>query len=57
MLVHFNVCTAVHVAGFQDYAQEPYVMFTTLRNPLELFVSGQQYLNRKMSQHFAEVSW
>ncbi|CAM9687184.1 unnamed protein product [Ectocarpus sp. 12 AP-2014] len=41
--------------GFQDHVRQPYVMFTTLRNPLELFVSGQQYLNRKASRHFAHA--
>eukprot|EP00752_Nemacystus_decipiens_P018618 g16693.t1 len=41
--------------GFQKHVQQPYVMFTTLRNPLELFVSGQQYLNRKASKHFAHA--
>lgn len=28
------------------YAAEPHLLLTTLRNPLELFVSGEQYLNR-----------
>ncbi|CAM9176307.1 unnamed protein product, partial [Hapterophycus canaliculatus] len=32
--------------GFQVYAAEPHLLLTTLRNPLELFVSGEQYLNR-----------
>lgn len=32
--------------GFQQYAPEPHLIVTTLRNPLELFVSGEQYLNR-----------
>ncbi|CAM9243072.1 unnamed protein product [Ascophyllum nodosum] len=32
--------------GFQFYAAEPHLLITTLRNPLELYVSGQQYLNR-----------
>ena len=32
--------------GFQHVVQQPYVMFTTLRNPLELFVSGQQFKHR-----------
>lgn len=32
--------------GFQSYAKNP-VLITTLRNPLELFVSGEQYLNRR----------
>ncbi|CBJ27709.1 expressed unknown protein [Ectocarpus siliculosus] len=41
--------------GFQNHVRQPYVMFTTLRNPLELFVSGQQYLNRKASRHFAHA--
>ncbi|CAM9509422.1 unnamed protein product [Scytosiphon promiscuus] len=41
--------------GFQQRVQQPFVMFTTLRNPLELFVSGQQYLNRKASRHFAHA--
>lgn len=43
------------LSGFQKHVQQPYVMFTTLRNPLELFVSGQQYLNRKASKHFDHV--
>ncbi|CAM9993373.1 unnamed protein product [Ectocarpus fasciculatus] len=34
------------VSGFQVYAAEPHWLVTTLRNPLELFVSGEQYLNR-----------
>ena len=32
--------------GFQHVVQQPYVIFTTLRNPLELFVSGQQFKHR-----------
>ncbi|CAN0236023.1 unnamed protein product [Scytosiphon promiscuus] len=32
--------------GFQVYAAEPHLLLTTLRNPLELFVSGEQYLHR-----------
>ncbi|CAM9823103.1 unnamed protein product [Ectocarpus sp. 12 AP-2014] len=35
--------------GFQVYAAEPHWLVTTLRNPLELFVSGEQYLNRAMT--------
>ena len=42
-------------SGFQHHVRQPYVMFTTLRNPLELFVSGQQYLNRKATRRFANV--
>ncbi|CAM9850564.1 unnamed protein product, partial [Hapterophycus canaliculatus] len=41
--------------GFQEHVHQPFVMFTTLRNPLELFVSGQQYLNRKAARHFAHA--
>lgn len=33
-------------SGFQVYAAEPHRLVTTLRNPLELYVSGEQYLNR-----------
>eukprot|EP00903_Cladosiphon_okamuranus_P019616 g18040.t1 len=33
--------------GFQVYAAEPHRLVTTLRNPLELYVSGEQYLNRR----------
>ena len=40
---------------FQNYVQQPYVMFTTLRNPLELFVSGQQYKHRKKTRVMSKV--
>lgn len=35
------------ISGFQVYAAEPHLLMTTLRNPLELYVSGEQYLNRQ----------
>eukprot|EP00903_Cladosiphon_okamuranus_P011312 g10666.t1 len=32
---------------FRTYVTQPYLLITTLRNPLELFVSGQQFKNRE----------
>ena len=43
------VLSPVHLlglSGFQVYAAQPHRLVTTLRNPLELYVSGEQYLNR-----------
>ncbi|CAM9895210.1 unnamed protein product, partial [Hapterophycus canaliculatus] len=36
--------------GFQRHVKGPYLMITALRNPLEVFVSGQQYLHRKKTK-------
>ncbi|CAM9368037.1 unnamed protein product [Ascophyllum nodosum] len=33
--------------GFQEHLTRPYLMISALRNPLELFVSAQQYIHRK----------
>lgn len=41
--------------GFQSYANNP-VLITTLRNPLELFVSGEQYLNRGKTATLSEAT-
>eukprot|EP00904_Undaria_pinnatifida_P010711 jgi/Undpi1/6770/HiC_scaffold_21.g09249.m1 len=46
----YHVLAGHFTWGFQAHVRQPYVMFTTLRNPLELFVSGQQYLNRKATR-------
>lgn len=32
--------------GFQEYTRQPYLMVTTLRSPLELAVSAQQFMHR-----------
>eukprot|EP00903_Cladosiphon_okamuranus_P015295 g14130.t2 len=32
--------------GFQRHVQTPYLMVTALRNPLEVYVSGEQYMHR-----------
>lgn len=37
----------LELSGFQQYTAEPHLIVTTLRNPLELYVSGEQYLNRE----------
>ncbi|CAM9676137.1 unnamed protein product [Scytosiphon promiscuus] len=36
--------------GFQRHVRGPYLMITALRNPLEVFVSGQQYIHRKKTK-------
>lgn len=35
-----------YVSDFRQYVRKPYLLFTTLRNPLELFISGQQFKHR-----------
>lgn len=35
------------MSGFQDHVKTPELMITMLRNPLEVFVSGEQFLFRK----------
>ncbi|CAN0156293.1 unnamed protein product, partial [Laminaria digitata] len=41
--------------GFQRHIETPYLLITALRNPLELFVSGQQYINRKNAKTIDRV--
>ncbi|CAN0441930.1 unnamed protein product [Pylaiella littoralis] len=36
--------------GFQGHVRGPYLMVTSLRNPLEVFVSAQQYMHRKTTK-------
>eukprot|EP00752_Nemacystus_decipiens_P011564 g10269.t1 len=52
--------------GFQRHVKRPYVMITSLRNPLEVFVSGKQFLHPheveslEEAQHFisnAMLDW
>eukprot|EP00752_Nemacystus_decipiens_P007910 g7067.t1 len=48
---HMEVVAAKVLAGhflwdFRQYVRAPYLMITTLRNPLELFVSSQQFKHR-----------
>lgn len=43
-------------AGFQRHVKNPYLMVTALRNPLELFVSAQQYLHKKETKTLEDVS-
>lgn len=41
--------------GFQDHVRGPYLMVTALRNPLEVFVSGTQYLHKKKTKTLDKV--
>lgn len=38
------------LSDFRNYVQEPYLLITTLRNPLELFVSALQFKNREQTR-------
>eukprot|EP00904_Undaria_pinnatifida_P011790 jgi/Undpi1/7741/HiC_scaffold_23.g10214.m1 len=41
---------------FQRYATKPYLMITTIRNPLEVFVSAQQFMHRDSQLTLASVT-
>lgn len=40
---------------FRHYVTPPYLMITTLRNPLELFVSSQQFSHRAETSTLPEA--
>ncbi|CAM9368643.1 unnamed protein product [Ascophyllum nodosum] len=44
--------------GFRKYVRQPYLMITTLRQPLELFVSAQQFIHRDKTRTLEEaIEW
>ena len=44
--------------GFRKYVRQPYLMITTLRQPLELFVSAQQFQHRDKTRTLEEaIEW
>lgn len=44
------------MTGFQRHVKRPYVMVTSLRNPLEVWVSGKQFLHPDMVKSLDHVS-
>lgn len=51
---HFFFCGKP--SGFQRHVQTPYLMVTALRNPLEVFVSGEQYMYRQETSTLPKVT-
>ncbi|CAN0241549.1 unnamed protein product, partial [Ectocarpus fasciculatus] len=45
-LVDGSKLLAAQLVNFRHYVTPPYLMVTTLRNPLELFVSSQQFMHK-----------
>eukprot|EP00752_Nemacystus_decipiens_P011565 g10270.t1 len=43
---HLKVLAGHFMWGFQRHVKTPYLMVTALRNPLEVYVSGKQYMYR-----------
>ena len=52
LLAHTPALSAMHgaLSDFRTYVTQPYLLITTLRNPLELFVSGLQFKHRNETQ-------
>ncbi|CAM9638768.1 unnamed protein product [Ectocarpus sp. 6 AP-2014] len=55
MLLRQKVLAGHFIWGFQRLVEKPFLMITSLRNPLEAFVSGRQFLHPDMTETLVQA--
>ncbi|CAB1099896.1 unnamed protein product [Ectocarpus sp. CCAP 1310/34] len=56
MLLKQKILAGHFIWGFQRLVEKPFLMVTSLRNPLEAFVSGRQFLHPDMTETLEQAS-